>query len=127
MATAAYDWRFTDELGIFLERAEGFLRSEPALHTVQLMIANALRTRGTTAYGEEPPHFAWLADLTGRGCRRGGALHRPRQSGQQRVVSADRVPAGTGLRHVHVPDGGPGCACGYGHNSSLSQVSCVRR
>jgi RimJ/RimL family protein N-acetyltransferase len=65
MATAAYDWRFTDELGMFLERAEGFLRSEPALHTVQLTIANALRTRGTTAYGEKPPHFAWLADLSG--------------------------------------------------------------
>ncbi|TLS40297.1 GNAT family N-acetyltransferase [Streptomyces montanus] len=61
----SYDWRFTHDLGVFLDRAGRFLRSEPALHTVPLTVTDALRTRGRRAYGEEAPYFAWLTDSEG--------------------------------------------------------------
>ncbi|MFJ9587353.1 GNAT family N-acetyltransferase [Streptomyces acidicola] len=60
-----YDWQITRDLGVFLDRAGAFLASEPALHTVQLTVTDALRTRGMRVYGEEAPYFAWLTDPEG--------------------------------------------------------------
>ncbi|MGW3492667.1 hypothetical protein [Streptomyces sp. NPDC001020] len=65
MTSDAYDWRFTDDLAEFLGRAGSFLRSRPALHTVQLTVADRLRTEGPNALGEEAPYFGWLADEDG--------------------------------------------------------------
>ncbi|WP_328769614.1 GNAT family N-acetyltransferase [Streptomyces sp. NBC_00286] len=65
MASVASDWHLTRDLEVFLDRAGGFLRSEPALHTVQLTVTDALGSRGPAAYGPEPPHFAWLTDRDG--------------------------------------------------------------
>ncbi|MFI1734308.1 GNAT family N-acetyltransferase [Streptomyces acidicola] len=60
-----YDWQLTRDLDVFLDRAGAFLASEPALHTVQLTVADALRARGMRVYGEEAPYFAWLTDPEG--------------------------------------------------------------
>ncbi|TPQ19129.1 GNAT family N-acetyltransferase [Streptomyces sporangiiformans] len=68
MPSPSHDWRFTHDLGAFLDRAGHFLRSEPALHTVPLTVTDALRRRGTRAYGEEAPYFAWLTDTEGAVC-----------------------------------------------------------
>ena len=43
MASDTNDWRFTDDLEEFLDRAGAFLWSEPALHTVQLTVTDRLR------------------------------------------------------------------------------------
>ncbi|MER6025077.1 GNAT family N-acetyltransferase [Streptomyces sp. NPDC001851] len=51
------DWYLTEDLDEFLARAGGFLRSRPALHTVPLTVADALRRRGLHLYGEEAPVF----------------------------------------------------------------------
>ncbi|MEV5985871.1 GNAT family N-acetyltransferase [Streptomyces sp. NPDC052051] len=65
MASDAYDWRITDDLAEFLGRAGAFLRSRPALHTVQLTVTDKLRTHGPAALGPRPPYFGWLADEDG--------------------------------------------------------------
>lgn len=54
------DWYLTEDLDDFLARAEDFLHSRPALHTVPLTVTEALRTRGTDAYGSEAPIFGLL-------------------------------------------------------------------
>ena len=63
MDSDAYDWRFTGDLEEFLERAGAFLRSRPALHTVQLTVADKLRTEGLSALGGQPPYFGWLSTV----------------------------------------------------------------
>ncbi|MFC4463438.1 GNAT family N-acetyltransferase [Streptomyces xiangluensis] len=65
MASVAPDWHLTRDLEIFLDRAGSFLSSQPALHTVQLTVTDALGRSGSAAFGPEPPHFAWLADRNG--------------------------------------------------------------
>ncbi|OIJ92818.1 GNAT family N-acetyltransferase [Streptomyces colonosanans] len=65
MDSGTYDWRFTGDLEEFLGRAGSFLRSQPALHTVQLTVADKLRTEGLSAMGGKPPYFGWLADEDG--------------------------------------------------------------
>ncbi|MGI5195885.1 GNAT family N-acetyltransferase [Streptomyces sp. CA-288835] len=65
MASVAPDWHLTRDLEVFLDCAGGFLRSEPALHTVQLTVTDALARQGSAAYGPKPPHFAWLTDRDG--------------------------------------------------------------
>ncbi|MER6357619.1 GNAT family N-acetyltransferase [Streptomyces sp. NPDC001634] len=59
------DWQLTGDLEEFLGRAGAFLRSEPALHTVQLTVSHKLRTEGATAYGDRAPYYGWLADKHG--------------------------------------------------------------
>ncbi|MFD7710887.1 GNAT family N-acetyltransferase [Streptomyces sp. NPDC059786] len=54
------DWHLTEDLGDFLARAGDFLRSRPALHTVALTVTEALRTRGSAAYGSDAPVFGLL-------------------------------------------------------------------
>ncbi|MFE1879719.1 GNAT family N-acetyltransferase [Streptomyces diastatochromogenes] len=58
-------WHLTHDLDEFLTHAHDFLRSRPALHTVQLTVTDALRGRGLRAYGEEPPLFGTLRDENG--------------------------------------------------------------
>ncbi|MGX1131389.1 RimJ/RimL family protein N-acetyltransferase [Streptomyces glaucescens] len=53
-------WTFTSDLSAFLHRAETFLRSRPALHTVPLTVTDALRRDGLGLYGDEPPFFGVL-------------------------------------------------------------------
>jgi predicted GNAT family acetyltransferase len=65
MDSVSPDWHLTRDLEVFLDRAGSFLCSEPALHTVQLTVTDALGRWGPAAYGPEPPHFAWLTDRDG--------------------------------------------------------------
>jgi predicted GNAT family acetyltransferase len=65
MTSDAYAWRFTGDLEEFLGRAGAFLRSQPALHTVQLTVTDRLRKEGPSATGEEAPYFGWLTDEDG--------------------------------------------------------------
>ncbi|MEV5463298.1 GNAT family N-acetyltransferase, partial [Streptomyces cellulosae] len=44
-------WYLTHEVDDFLTRADAFLRSRPALHTVPLTVTETLRTRGPRVYG----------------------------------------------------------------------------
>ncbi|MGW3666443.1 GNAT family N-acetyltransferase [Streptomyces sp. NPDC005141] len=60
MTSAAYDWQLTHDLDAFLGRAGDFLRSRPAQHTVALTVTDALRRRGTSAFGEAAPVFGAL-------------------------------------------------------------------
>ncbi|WP_329011964.1 GNAT family N-acetyltransferase [Streptomyces sp. NBC_01601] len=68
-------WQLTDDLAEFLHEAGHFLRSSPALHTVQLTVAEALRTRGPHVYGAGSPRFGMLYG-TG-GLIRATLLHTP--------------------------------------------------
>ncbi|WP_409474472.1 GNAT family N-acetyltransferase [Streptomyces sp. HC307] len=54
------DWHITEDLDDFLARTGDFLRSRPALHTMQLTVTETLRTRGADAYGAEAPVFGRL-------------------------------------------------------------------
>lgn len=54
------DWYLTDDVEEFLTRAEEFLRSRPAAHTVHLTVTENLRTRGGRIYGDEAPEFGVL-------------------------------------------------------------------
>ncbi|GGY26348.1 N-acetyltransferase [Streptomyces djakartensis] len=106
-------WHLTHGLDDFLTRADGFLRSRPALHTVPLTVTETLRTRGPHVYGDgipefgvlerdgtvraaffrTPPHWLNLTSLTaeeaGTLAARLAALGRPLPG-----VSADRDTAG---------------------------------
>ncbi|MFE2095982.1 GNAT family N-acetyltransferase [Streptomyces sp. NPDC059468] len=68
-------WHLTHDLDDFLTRADGFLRSRPALHTVQLTVTDALRSRGPGTFGKEAPLFGTLGD--GSGGVRATLLHTP--------------------------------------------------
>jgi GNAT superfamily N-acetyltransferase len=58
-------WTLTDELGDYLAAAEGFLRSRPVQHTIQLSVVETLRARGASAFGEPAPLFGWWRSGTG--------------------------------------------------------------
>ncbi|MFE9610214.1 GNAT family N-acetyltransferase [Streptomyces sp. NPDC006012] len=58
-------WYLTEDLGDFLTRAGDFLRSRPALHTVQLTVTDALRSRGPHVYGTENPLYGVLGEESG--------------------------------------------------------------
>lgn len=58
-------WQLTDDLDGFLARADGFLRSRPAAHTVPLTVTDTLRRRGLHYYGREAPLFGTLAAADG--------------------------------------------------------------
>lgn len=53
-------WHFTGDVGEFLGRAGDFLRSRPALHTMQLTSAETLRARKTDAFVADHPVCGWL-------------------------------------------------------------------
>jgi len=52
-------WTLTDNLDSYLAAAGEFLRSRPVQHTVHLSVAETLRARGSSAFGETPPLFGW--------------------------------------------------------------------
>lgn len=54
------DWHLTEDLDDFLGRTGEFLRSRPALHTIQLTTVETLRSRETDAHRSEPPALGWL-------------------------------------------------------------------
>ncbi|MEV6115081.1 GNAT family N-acetyltransferase [Streptomyces sp. NPDC052109] len=60
------NWHLTEDLDEFLSRAGDFLRSRPALHTVPLTVADALRRRGPHFYSSEAPLYGVLDDGTVR-------------------------------------------------------------
>ncbi|WP_409237707.1 GNAT family N-acetyltransferase [Streptomyces sp. PA5.6] len=68
-------WWSTTDLDGFLARAEGFLHSEPALHTVLLSVTETLRERGLRVYGDGVPLFGTYADADG--AVRGAFLRTP--------------------------------------------------
>ncbi|MFB8087198.1 GNAT family N-acetyltransferase [Streptomyces sp. NPDC055992] len=59
-SAGALVWRSLPDVHSFLDRAGGFLRSRPALHTVHLTVTEALRARGPRAYGGGEPVFGVL-------------------------------------------------------------------
>ncbi|MFI7318821.1 GNAT family N-acetyltransferase [Streptomyces venezuelae] len=61
----AAGWRTTTDLDGFRARAEEFLHSEPAPHTVLLSVTETLRERGLQAYGDGVPLFGTYADSDG--------------------------------------------------------------
>ncbi|MFI1679022.1 GNAT family N-acetyltransferase [Streptomyces sp. NPDC020607] len=63
--TESAAWRLTTDLDGFLARAEEFLHSEPAVHTVLLSVTETLRQRGLRAYGDGEPLFGTYADSDG--------------------------------------------------------------
>lgn len=54
------DWCLTEDLDEFRARADGFLRSRPALHTMPLTVTERLRTLGAAAYGDGTTVFGRL-------------------------------------------------------------------
>ena len=53
-------WLRLPDVHAFLDRAGGFLRSRPDLHTVPLTVTEGLRVRGSQVYGDEEPVFGVL-------------------------------------------------------------------
>ncbi|MFD1657227.1 GNAT family N-acetyltransferase [Streptomyces caeni] len=91
MADDAYDWRFTEDLEEFLGCAGAFLRSEPARHTVQLTVAERLRSRAPGAFGEGTPYFGRLTD--GGGNVRATVLRTPPHQLNLTAFGADDADA----------------------------------
>ncbi|MET7573456.1 GNAT family N-acetyltransferase [Streptomyces sp. NPDC005492] len=54
------DWQLTEDLDDFLARGGDFLRSRPALHTVQLTVLEKLRTQGAAQQGAQSTLFGHL-------------------------------------------------------------------
>lgn len=52
-------WHLTSDVDEFLAMAGDWLRARPVENTVLLTIADTLRQRGPTAYGDTPPQFGW--------------------------------------------------------------------
>ncbi|MDQ0749246.1 putative GNAT family acetyltransferase [Streptomyces africanus] len=53
-------WHLTQDLDAFLTRADAFLRSQLALHTLPLTVTENLRTHGPHIYGDGVPEFGML-------------------------------------------------------------------
>jgi predicted GNAT family acetyltransferase len=58
-------WTLTHDLDDYFAAAAGFLRSRPVQHTIQLSVAETLRARGASAFGEVAPLFGWWGSGTG--------------------------------------------------------------
>ena len=52
-------WTLTDELDDYVAVAGAFLRSRPVQNTIHLSVAETLRARGASAFGEAAPLFGW--------------------------------------------------------------------
>ncbi len=52
-------WTLTSSLDDFLTATGEHLRAEPVLNTVLLTVAETLRQRGASAFGDEAPMFGW--------------------------------------------------------------------
>jgi len=58
-------WFTTDDVDEFLAAAGAVLRSRPAENTVLLTVAETLRARGSTAFGQAPPLMGWWHSADG--------------------------------------------------------------
>lgn len=58
-------WSITDDVDEFLAATDAFLRSRPAENTLLLTITQALRIRGSTAFGADAPLFGWWRSADG--------------------------------------------------------------
>ncbi|MDT0344190.1 GNAT family N-acetyltransferase [Streptomyces litchfieldiae] len=58
-------WTTTHDVTVYLAAAGDFLRSRPAEHTIHLTVADMLRTRGATVYGDAPSLFGWWREADG--------------------------------------------------------------
>ncbi|MFH8239789.1 GNAT family N-acetyltransferase [Streptomyces sp. NPDC018321] len=56
------DWRLTEDVDDFMDRAGDFLRSRPGLHIAALTAIARLRARGAAAYGPGAPLFGRLVE-----------------------------------------------------------------
>lgn len=72
-------WTLTHDLDDYIAAAGDFLRSLPVQHTIQLAVAETLRARGVSAFGQTPPLFGWWrpAASTGAHAVQGAFLHTP--------------------------------------------------
>jgi GNAT superfamily N-acetyltransferase len=52
-------WTLTGDLSDYLAVAGDFLRSRPVQNTIQLSVAESLRARGASAFGQAAPLFGW--------------------------------------------------------------------
>jgi GNAT superfamily N-acetyltransferase len=52
-------WTLTGDLSGYLAVAGDFLRSRPVQNTIQLSVAESLRARGASAFGQAAPLFGW--------------------------------------------------------------------
>ncbi|MFJ6844393.1 GNAT family N-acetyltransferase [Streptomyces griseoluteus] len=85
------DWQLTEDLDEFLDAGGDFLRSRPALHTVNLTVAEALRTRGPHTYGARPSRFGVLRGPGG--AVRATLLHTPPRPVQLTPLAAPEAAA----------------------------------
>ncbi|MEU0490097.1 GNAT family N-acetyltransferase [Nocardiopsis sp. NPDC006139] len=60
-------WHLTDDIDAFLDRAGGFLRSRPALHTTPLTALEKARAGGAGPPGADPAELGWWQDGDGVG------------------------------------------------------------
>ncbi|MGW1890030.1 GNAT family N-acetyltransferase [Streptomyces sp. NPDC002004] len=90
MTSTTDGWQFTDDLDVFLDRADECLRAEPALNTVLLSVGEALRGSGVQVYGEGAPLFG---TLTVGGAVRGAFLRTPPHRLVLGVVSEEAAAA----------------------------------
>jgi RimJ/RimL family protein N-acetyltransferase len=68
-------WTITEDVPEYLAAAGEFLRSRTAEHTVLIIAAEAVRVRGTGAFGEVVPLFGWWQE--GAGGPSAAFLHTP--------------------------------------------------
>jgi RimJ/RimL family protein N-acetyltransferase len=81
-------WTLTDDLNDYIAVAGGFLRSRPVQNTIQLSVAETLRARGASAFGEAAPLFGWWR--AGGGEITAALLHTP-----PHPVLLTRLPEGS--------------------------------
>jgi FR47-like protein len=58
-------WTLTEDLDEYVAAAGGFLRSRPVHNTIQLTVAETLRARGGTTFGDVAPLFGWWRPADG--------------------------------------------------------------
>jgi hypothetical protein len=68
-------WTLTGNLEEYVAAVADFLRSRPVQNTIQLSVAEILRARGASAYGEAAPLFGWWR--SGGGEISAALLHTP--------------------------------------------------
>ncbi|MFD7029470.1 GNAT family N-acetyltransferase [Streptomyces sp. NPDC059917] len=58
-------WTFTEDLTAYLDAAGAVVAADPVSNTLLLTTADALRRRGTHAFGDGTPYFGWWTDPDG--------------------------------------------------------------
>jgi RimJ/RimL family protein N-acetyltransferase len=68
-------WTLTDSMEEYLAGAGAYLRASPVEHTIELVVTETLRARGSAAFGSPPPMFGWWQSPGGEVA--GAFLHTP--------------------------------------------------